>query len=139
MLPTEKRERRHKSSIFEMNTESLMLTDILDALKTEQVELEPPEDSRQQTIEFLKRMLGHLKELCLTKMSTKDVESLTEAHIENVATLPLNTALTHYFGEMMPEVERLVQRLKRVSHKKFTVLIRRKISEMFTEIMRHTY
>jgi len=40
---------------------------------------------------------------------------------------------------MMPEVDRLVQRLKRVSHKKFTMLIRRKISEMFTEIMRHTY
>jgi len=60
-------------------------------------------------------------------------------HIENVTALPLNTALTYYFGEMVPEVDRLVQRLKRVSHKKFTVLIRRKISEMFTEIMRHTY
>jgi hypothetical protein len=34
----ERRERRQKSSIFEMNTESMMLTDILDALKTEQVE-----------------------------------------------------------------------------------------------------
>jgi len=73
-------------------------------------------------------MLNHLKELCLTKMSTKDVESLTQVHIENIAILPLNTALTCYFKELMPEVDRLVQRLKRVSHKKFTVLIRRKIS-----------
>lgn len=84
-------------------------------------------------------MLSHLKELCLTKMSTKDVESLTELHIENVSRLPLNTALTYYFRDIVPEVDRLVQRLKRVSHKKFTMLIRRKISEMFSEIMRQTY
>jgi len=75
----------------------LMLTDILDALKTEQVDSEPLDDSHQQTIQFLKRMLGHLKELCLTKMSTKDMESLTQVHIENAAMLPLNTALTYYF------------------------------------------
>jgi hypothetical protein len=68
----EKRQARHNSSIFELNTESVMLTDILDALKTEQPD-DVLDDYRLQSIEFLRRMLEHLHELCLTKMSNKDV------------------------------------------------------------------
>jgi hypothetical protein len=42
--------RRHMSSVFEMNTDSLLLTDILEALKTEQVDTDTVEDSRKQTV-----------------------------------------------------------------------------------------
>lgn len=109
-----------------------MLTDILDALKTEQPD-DVLDDYRLQSIEFLRKMLEHLHELCLTKMSNKDVEMMTMRYVEAVATnRSLKTLLIEYFGELVPEVEKLVDRLRRVNYKKFTNLIRRKLSEMFS-------
>jgi hypothetical protein len=58
---------------------------------------------------------------------------MTMRYVEAVATnRPLKTLLIEYFGELVPEVDKLVDRLRRVNYKKFTNLIKRKLSEMFS-------
>lgn len=65
---------------------------------------------------------------------------MTMRYVEAVTSnKPLKSLLIEYFGELVPEVDKLVDRLKRVNYKKFTNLIRRKLSEMFSEIMRYAY